>query len=159
MLTPILSDKLSVGFQDARLYVFRSGDFIVFPSSYNINFKTQLFRARRGRPYFSWRFVRLGVLPLLDSFMFFPTVLAWLLRRRWRLTPRVAVRFRDLLTRNGFNLVYLHDDLYRISFFRWGSLRVRFYRDIPQHAFVDCDVSKLSHTTYLGYDIYFNSRV
>lgn len=158
MLVPILTDKVSEKRQDSRLYVFRSGDFLVLPSDFSIDFKTQLFVSKRSRPEFSLRFVRLGLLPLTGSFTLFTTVMAWLLRTRWRLTPRLAVRFRDLLTSNGFNLLYLHDDLYRVSFFRARRFRIRFHRDLPQHFFAVCDVSKLSHTTYLGYDIYFNSK-
>lgn len=159
MLVPVVTDKLSDKRQDARLYVFRSGDFLVLPSSYTIDFKTQLFRATRKKPKLGWSVARLGVLPLTRSFTFLTTVAAWLLRKRWRLTPRMAVRFRDLLTLNGFNLIYLYDDLYRVTFFRASKFRIKFHRDIPAHFFADGDVSKLSHTTYLGYDIYFNPRV
>ena len=159
MLVPVLTDRLVGKKQDAKLYVFRSGDFLVLPSGYLIDFKTQLFKARRNKPVFDLRFVRPGLLPLTPYFSFSTTVVAWLLRKRWRLTPRMAVRFRGLLTSNGFNLLYLKDDLYRVSFFRARKFRVRFHRELPQHSFVDCDVSKLSHTNYLGYDIYFNSKV
>lgn len=158
MLISILSDKLKDRQVPARLYVLRSGDFIVLPSGYSIDFKKQVFKSARCKPLFSWKTVSVGVLPLTDSFILFTTLLAWLVRKKWRFTPRTATRFRNLLTSNGFNLVYLRDDTYRVSFWRSTDMRVKFYRELPTHSFTDCDYSKLNYTIYSGFCIFFSPK-
>jgi hypothetical protein len=143
---------------DATLFVFRSGDFLVVPSIQKFSPRDCVFKAKRERVTFNFRWVSLSEIPFTRAFCFLSVLTAWLLRRRWRLSPSRATVLRSLLVSHGFNLLYVKDDLYRVSFFRSSRFKTRFFRKLPALTFIQADYSKLVYTTFTGLNIYFNGR-
>ncbi len=154
------SDRHRRATSPSTLYVFRSGDFLVVPTGQAFNADKQTFHAKREKLRFNLRWCHVGQLPFIKTltFCFLPVLVAWLTRRRFTMLPDRATIMRKMLTDNGWNLIYVKDDKYRVSFFRSKRLRVRFFRKLPSMTFCPADCSKLNHTTFTGFDIYFNVK-
>lgn len=167
-LLPYLHGKVASDvtkdYHSAKLVVFKSGDFLILPESAYLNTQGQVFKSDRVHRVGS----RAGLhrkkyfLPFHDfntGFPLFSVLLCWLTFRTWRLNPSTALRFRDALVDNGFNLIYLKDDTYRISRFRLRFTQdVKFVRSIGLVLFSPCSMSKLNHVKHVGFDIYFHEK-
>ena len=143
---------------EAILYVYKSGDFLVLPAGFKFVADSQVVYAKKEKIAFNFKWCRLSQIPFSKHFCFLSVLFAWLFRKCWRLSPLRATILRDTLTRNGFSLLYVKDDTYRVSLFRHSRFRLRFYRKLPVASFVQASYVKLNHVTFTGLDIYFNGK-
>lgn len=157
VLQTFLADKkVNPTLLDANLYVFKSGDFLVLPKTQGMNFQKQLRLAKREKIAFNFKWCRLSNIPFTKTYCFLSVLLAWVVRRKWRLTPSRATALRQVLVNKGFSLIYTKDDLYRVVFFRSHTFKLKFWRRIPAAQFIQADYSRLNHTRFGGIDIFFS---